>query len=50
MNTILTREQMVDSTIEIAKQVCIEHGIEYNHFIALLDKVLDKYTLEEKQQ
>ena len=42
MSTPITREQMINATEEIAKQVCIEEGIEYDHFIALLDRALDQ--------
>ena len=42
MSTPLTKEQMINATEEIAKQVCIEEGIEYDHFIALLDRSLDQ--------
>ena len=41
MNTIITPEQMIESTIQIAKKVCIENDIEYDEFIAALDKAMD---------
>ena len=41
MNTIITPEQMIESTIQIAKKVCIENNIEYDEFIAALDKAMD---------
>ena len=41
MNTIITPEQMIESTIQIAKKVCIENDIEYEDFIAALAKAMD---------
>ena len=41
MNTIITPEQMIESTIQIAKKVCVENDIEYDEFIAALDKAMD---------
>ena len=41
MNTIITPEQMIESTIQIAKKVCAENNIEYDEFIAALDKAMD---------
>jgi hypothetical protein len=42
MTTILTHKQMVDQTVQIAKDACAEVGCDYNEFIAALTVALNK--------
>lgn len=37
---IITVQEMIDSTVEIAKRVCEEEGIDYQEFIEAIDRII----------
>ena len=39
---ILTREQLIQDVVELAKKVCAEEGVDYESFIADIAQAMDK--------
>jgi len=39
---ILTKDQLIQSVVELAKKVCAEEGVEYEAFIADISQAMDK--------